>query len=385
LLYAREMSRALLSSFVLVVQLLIFVISKRQTTVIIKLPSSCKEHSDCQPYQALCVKNECKAAAPARDKNGDGIYCDENNDECASDQACLYGICFEEYKEEKDSTSTSQSPKPDGQCRMPDDCNVRQVCVKKKCEKAKPTKEECERHKDCNSNNNNNNNEQACWYGICWELFDEVASAPSSSTSGNKVCISGKCVDAEPMSKCRKDEDCAQNSICKNGVCFKLTKENYCSNHEQCSGRKLCDENSTCQDATLQTPLKLCDDNKHCTKTAVCKTGYCWIFKKDSESGDDENEDKENGDGDDDGKEDEEDNSEKNGKDEEDTKDDDEEKKANDGDNDGKEEEQDGNDANEEGDEEDNSEKSGKDEEDTKDDDEGKNENEEEDKDENES
>ncbi|KRZ10439.1 hypothetical protein T11_10188 [Trichinella zimbabwensis] len=364
------MSRTLLSSFVLVVvQLLIFVFSKRQTTVIVKLPSSCKEHSDCQPYQALCVKNECKAAAPVRDKNGDGIYCDENNDECASDQACLYGLCFEEYKlllfseEEKDSTSTnSQSPKSDGQCRMPDDCNVKQVCVKKKCEKAKPTKEECKRHKDCD------NNEQACWHGICWELFSEVASAPPSSSSsssalgqckkhndcfGNKVCVSGKCVDAEPMSKCRKDEDCAKNSICKNGVCYKLTKANHCSNHEQCSGRKLCDENSTCQDATLQTPLKLCDDDKDCTKTGVCKTGYCWIFKKDSESGDDENEDK---------------------------------SKENDGDddnNDGKEEKENGNDANEEEEEqEDNSEKNEKDEEETKDDDEEKKENEEEDKDE---
>ncbi|OUC49346.1 hypothetical protein D917_05473 [Trichinella nativa] len=82
------------------------------------------------------------------------------------------------------------------------------------------------------------------------------------------------------MSKCRKDEDCARNSICKDGVCFKLTKANYCSNHEQCSGRKLCDENSTCQDAALQSPLKLCDQNKDCTETGVCKTGYCWIFKK---------------------------------------------------------------------------------------------------------
>ncbi|XP_003375374.1 putative PDZ domain protein, partial [Trichinella spiralis] len=182
------MSRALLSSFVLVVQLLIFVFSKRQ-------------------------------------------------------------------KEEKASTS-SHPPKSDSQCRMHDDCNARQVCVKKKCEKAKPTGKECERHRDC---------------GQCKKHND---------CYGNKVCISGKCVDAEPMSKCRKDEECAQNSICKNGVCFKLTKANYCSNHEQCSGRKLCDENSTCQDAALQSPLKLCDQDKECTETGVCKTGYCWIFKK---------------------------------------------------------------------------------------------------------
>ncbi|OUC49341.1 squash family serine protease inhibitor, partial [Trichinella nativa] len=268
------MSRALLSSFVLVVQLLIFVFSKRQTNVIVKLPKNCKVHSDCQPYQALCVKNGCKPAAPVIGKNGDGIYCDENDDQCADE-------------EEKASTS-SKPPKSENQCRKNDDCNVREVCVKKKCEKAKPTGKECERHRDCG------NSEQACWHEICWELFGEIANAPPSSSSssslgqckkhndcyGNKVCISGKCVDAEPMSKCRKDEDCARNSICKDGVCFKLTKANYCSNHEQCSGRKLCDENSTCQDAALQSPLKLCDQNKDCTEKGVCKTGYCWIFKK---------------------------------------------------------------------------------------------------------
>ncbi|KRY38132.1 hypothetical protein T01_11659 [Trichinella spiralis] len=341
------MSRALLSSFVLVVQLLIFVFSKRQTSVIVKLPKSCKVHSDCQPYQALCVKNECKPAAPVISKNGDGIYCDENDDQCADDQACLYGLCFEEYskilnlfndfEEEKASTS-SHPPKSDSQCRMHDDCNARQVCVKKKCEKAKPTGKECERHRDCG------NSEQACWHEVCWELFGEIASAPPSSSSssslgqckkhndcyGNKVCISGKCVDAEPMSKCRKDEECAQNSICKNGVCFKLTKANYCSNHEQCSGRKLCDENSTCQDAALQSPLKLCDQDKECTETGVCKTGYCWIFKKDSEGDGDENDDdndgKEENENGNDADEKEEDNDKK---DEEETKGDDEEKKEN--------------------------------------------------------
>ncbi|KRX79267.1 Tenascin-X, partial [Trichinella sp. T6] len=361
LLQQEKMSRALLSSFVLVVQLLIFVFSKRQTNVIVKLPENCKVHSDCQPYQALCVKNGCKPAAPVIGKNGDGIYCDENDDQCADGQACLYGLCFEEYskilnfdlmilvlnlllfsEEEKASTS-SRPPKSESQCRKHDDCNVREVCVKKKCEKAKPTGKECERHRDCG------NNEQACWHEICWELFGEIANAPPSSSSsssssslgqckkhndcyGNKVCISGKCVDAEPMSKCRKDEDCARNSICKDGVCFKLTKANYCSNHEQCSGRKLCDENSTCQDAALQSPLKLCDQDKDCTEKGVCKTGYCWIFKKDSEGDGDENDDdndgkEENENGNDADEKEEEDNDEK---DEEETKgDDDEEKKEN--------------------------------------------------------